>query len=102
MQQPSPENGLPQFARMEAARLVVTQAANGAAGTYHLTLPEIAYVVEGVLSDFRGSALAFSAAQYQQAVTPEAEEPKTRMVDNPNGRGRVEVKPASEPEAKAS
>lgn len=102
MQEPNPDNELPQFARMEAARVIVTQAVSGAAANYRLTLPEVAYVVEGVLSDLRGNALAFSAAQFERATTPEPEAPQPRVVDNPNGAGRAEVRPASEPEAKAS
>lgn len=102
MNDPGHDGHLPQFARLESARLIVSQAANGAAATYGLTLPEISYVLEGVLCDFRGSALALGAAQYERSVREDAETPKSRVVETSDGKGRVEVRPASEPETKAS
>lgn len=78
MEDSSLDGHLPQFARLEAARLIVSQAANGAAATYRLTLPEVAYVLEGVLSDFRGSLLALGASQLSRpAPAREEQAPET-------------------------
>lgn len=75
----SPYAEMPQSVRQERAKLLIAQAATGAAVSYGLTLIETAAAVEGVLSDLRGNVLALVASQYQEAAVPQppmAEVPK--------------------------
>lgn len=73
---------MPQNVRMANARLVLSQAVSAAAATYRLTISETVAVVEGVLSEQRGSLVAFQAAQYERLMNPGP--PGQREVRNPD------------------
>lgn len=69
-QTPSVTELLPQNVRLTNARGIVAQALTAATVSYQLTIQEQVLLIESLLSDARGSLLAFTTAQYERAAMP--------------------------------